>query len=52
MFIACGITIVCICITTLIYIILTKRKTKKYTNMLIEQAKDEIERIKEMEESK
>lgn len=52
MFIACGITIVCICITALIYIILTERKTKEYTNMLIEQAKDEIEKLKKMEESK
>lgn len=47
-FIPCVIAIVCIVITTLIYIILIERKINKHTNALIEQVKDEIEKLKGM----
>lgn len=47
-FITCVIAIVCMCITTFIYIFLIERKINKHTNALIEQAKDEIEKLKEM----
>ena len=49
-FIPCAIAIVFIFITTLIYIILMERKMNKHTNALIEQAKDEIEKLKEVDE--
>ena len=51
-FITCAIAIVFIVITALIYIFLIERKINKHTNALIEQAKDEIEKLKKMEERK